>query len=122
MLKHIHFFYNCPINILLLVKHTYHPTLHNFPTRGIGACARCVECVIQHWFILKLDAPKPPFKTLQRPMDPRRSMQLKNIIVKMRTALMILLFSLTYYEESSHHYKIFHIQRIFPPLAFLLAE
>lgn len=68
------FVYDCPINILLLVEHTYHLSLYNFPIHGIISCARCVQCVIEHrarrlvnCFILRLAAPKSPFKALQRP-------------------------------------------------------
>lgn len=68
------FFYDCPINILLLVEHAYCLALYNFPICGVRSCARCVESVMQHrarrlvnWFILRLAAPKSPFKALQRP-------------------------------------------------------
>lgn len=80
------FFYDCPINILLLVEHTYHLAVYSFTICGIRSCVRCVECVMQHrarrlvnWFILRLAAPKSPFKALQ---GPKNVQEVKNCLVK----------------------------------------
>lgn len=69
------FFYDCPINISLLVEHTCHLPSYNFPILEIEirSCARCVMCNAAPGkessklvFFLRLAAPKPPFKALQK--------------------------------------------------------